>query len=356
MNACHLLFACTLLAVANSPVRPSDKIEADTMNIIRCSSGETIHQKLAEDGYANEGDFTDGTVLSWINAEDKGAVLELSLPAEKKGKYDIKMHLGKYRCYGIFQVLMNGKAAGKTIDFYGSPGQDIVLPFNVTLSGVNLNDGDNTLAFKLTGSNPETIMANNGLAIDWVELTYKGTSGGDGEVEDPGTVTPPTTINPPTPAGVIEADTLKVLKKTSGDTVKANHAEDGYADEGSFSKNKTLLWNDANGPGAVLELALPVKAAGLYKITLHLGKYRTFGIHQFQINGKAAGKKVDLFGSPGQDIILPFNVTLGSFVLKAGTNRLGLKVVGTNPDTIMANYGACLDWIKLTKVGATKSK
>jgi hypothetical protein len=150
----------------------------------------------------------------------------------------------------------------------------------------------------------------------------------------------------------LEADTLNILKCTSGEAMPRKLSEDGYANEGDFTGDLSLQWHDAAEPGALLEIALPVATKGRYAISVRVAKYRTYGIHQFLINGTPLGKPVDMFGNPGHDIVTAFNVNLGEVNLNAGNNRLGIRLVGTNADTIMANHGAGLDWVNLTPVGA----
>ncbi|MBE0549438.1 MAG: hypothetical protein IH627_17650 [Rubrivivax sp.] len=148
----------------------------------------------------------------------------------------------------------------------------------------------------------------------------------------------------------LEADTLEVLRCTSGDATVATLAADGSAEDGAFTGDRSLQWHDVARPGDVLELALPAMAKGRYAITVQVARYRTYGIHQFLVNGAPLGAPVDLFGNPGHDIVTPFTVNLGEAELNDGSNRLGLRLVGTNPATVMANHGAGLDWIRLTPV------
>jgi hypothetical protein len=323
----------------------AERLEADTLEIIRCTSGETAAAKFAEEGYAAEGAFTDDTTLHWRNAEENGAALELGFQIEKKGRYGISMHLGKYRTFGKFQFIVNGKPIGTPVDFFGFPEKDEVVPFNVDLGEVSLNQGNNRLALKLVGTNPGTVMADHGACIDWVQLTFKDatvTTGAGGE-----------TGGALGPAKTIEADTLSILRCTSGEAIPRKLAEDGYANEKDFTGDLSLQWHDAAEPGAVLELALPVVTKGRYAVSVCVAKYRTYGIHQFLINGAPLGKPVDMFGNPGHDIVTPFTVNLGEADLVEGVNKLGIRLVGTNPDTIMANHGAGLDWIRLTPVAAS---
>jgi hypothetical protein len=336
--------------IINEPIASvlsSNRLEADRLKIARRTSGEAAPAKLADDGYAMPGAFTENRTLHWRNAEDVGAMLELIIPAAKQGRYGLSLHLGKYRTFGKFQFLVNGNPVGAPVDFFGFPEKDEVVPFNVDLGEITLNEGDNLLGLKLVGTNPNTVMPDHGACIDWVELAFKGAvgpvvgGGGGGTGGATG------------PAKVVEADTLNILRCTSGEAMPRKLAEDGYANEGDFTGNLSLQWHDAVEPGAMLELALPLEQKGRYAISVRVAKYRTYGIHQFLINGTPLGKPVDMFGNPGQDIVTAFTVNLGEADLVAGVNKLGLRLVGTNADTIMANHGAGLDWISLTPVGAS---
>jgi hypothetical protein len=149
---------------------------------------------------------------------------------------------------------------------------------------------------------------------------------------------------------MIEADSLRVLRCTSGEVRPRKLAEEGSAETGVFTGDVSLQWHGASGPGAVLELGIPVQMPGRYSVAVRVAKYRTHGIHQFAVGNIPLGKPVDMFGNPGQDIVTAFTVELGAVHMVAGVHRLVIRVVGTNPDTIMANYGAGLDWVRLTPV------
>jgi hypothetical protein len=261
------------------------------------------------------------------------------------------LRLGKYRTFGRFQFLVNGNNVGAPVDLFGFPEKDEVVPFNIDLGDVTFQEGNNKLALKIVGTNPETIMSDFGVCIDWIQISFKetnttttgGTTGG-------GATTGGTTGGSVGQAVTIEADTLRILRCTSGEAIPRNLAEDGYADEGAFTGSLSLQWHDAAEPGAVLELALPIEKKGRYSISIRIAKYRTYAIHQFLINGVPIGKPVDMFGNPGQDIVTAATVNLGEANLLPGDNKLTIRLAGTNPKTIMANHGAGLDWIKLTPV------
>jgi len=114
------------------------------------------------------------------------------------------------------------------VDFFGYPEKDEVVAFSVDLGDVVLNEGDNRLALRLVGTNPNTVMPDHGACIDWVQLVFKeavGSGGGRGTGGATG------------PAKVIEADKLSILRCTSGEAMTRKLAEDGYAKEGNFTQH-----------------------------------------------------------------------------------------------------------------------
>jgi hypothetical protein len=53
--------------------RSAIRLEADVLNIIRCTSGEATPANLANDGYAAPGAFTGDLTLHWRNADEIGS-------------------------------------------------------------------------------------------------------------------------------------------------------------------------------------------------------------------------------------------------------------------------------------------
>ena len=336
-----LLVAAFVLAAL--PAAAEEKLEGEELRVIRCTSGETTVWKMVEDGFAESGQFSGETSLYWHDAGKAGAVLELALPVEKAGRYALSIGLTRYRTFGTFQFLVNGKAAGAPVDMYGNPEKDAASPFTVTLGTFTLEAGDNVLTLRLTGTNKDTIMGNQGVAVDWVKPTFQGPAVQTGGTGYGGATAKPVTY---------EADKLRVVRCTSGETTVWKMVEDGFAEPGQFSGETSLYWHDAAEAGAVLELALPVKKPGHYALSVGLVRYRTFGTFQFQMDGKDVGDPVDMYGHPEVDAASPFSVTLGTFTLEAGDGILALRLEGTNPNTVMPNHGAGIDWIRLTPVAA----
>ncbi len=357
--------AVVVIMALAMPGAAQTKYEADKLSVVKRSSGVVSRPNLAEDGYAEPNTFTGNRSLQWHDAEGPGAVLELNIDVAKAGRYAVALRVARYRTYATHQVIVNGKAVGDPIDMFGNPGHDIVTAFTAEVGEASFQAGSNRIGLKVVGTNDETIMANHGAGIDWIELTYAGAPGGGtggGAVtgdDEPGTGGSGGTVGGSggggggMPGGPrLEADKLRVLKRSSGVVSRPNLAEDGYAEEGTFTGSRSLQWHDAEGPGAVLELGVDVPKAGLYSITVRAARYRTYATHQITVNGKPVGKPIDMFGSPGHDIVTAFTVSVGTARMVAGGNRLGLKVVGTNSRTIMANYGAGVDWIELKRIAS----
>ncbi|MGZ5515210.1 MAG: hypothetical protein ACXWHD_08810, partial [Candidatus Aminicenantales bacterium] len=248
--------ACVFAAL---PAVAEEKLEGEELRVIRCTSGEATVWNMVEDGFAEPGQFSGGMSMYWHDAAGGGAVLELALPVEKAGRYALSIGLARYRTFGTFQFLVNGKAAGSPVDMYGNPEKDAASPFTVTLGTFTLEAGDNVLALRLTGTNKDTIMGNHGVAVDWVKPAYQGpavqTSGAAGGGGATGA------------AVTYEADKLRVVSRTSGETTVWKMVEDGFAEPGQFNGETTLYWHDAAEAGAVLELALPVKKPGHYTLS-----------------------------------------------------------------------------------------
>jgi hypothetical protein len=89
-------------------------IEAGTLRMLRCTSGEGMPRKLAEDGYAKKGKFTGDLSLQWPNAAEPEALLEQAFPIEKKGQYAVSVRVARYRTYGIHPFLINGTTLGNS--------------------------------------------------------------------------------------------------------------------------------------------------------------------------------------------------------------------------------------------------
>ncbi|MCX5676961.1 MAG: DUF2961 domain-containing protein, partial [Planctomycetota bacterium] len=96
---------------------------------------------------------------------------------------------------------------------------------------------------------------------------------------------------PPKPAGqavtvkgAIEGEVLEVLGKTGGNTRSQAMGQYG----GTWSGASQLWWTQGK-PGDRLDLALPVKDAGKYRLTVQLTKARDYGVVQLYLDDKKLG-------------------------------------------------------------------
>jgi len=139
---------------------------------------------------------------------------------------------------------------------------------------------------------------------------------------------------PPRLRGAIEGEEMKVLEKVGSAGVQGHTACSG---------GQHLWWSEGAKPGDRLVLGFPVEEAGRYRVIGGFLEAGDYGIVQCFINGKKAGKPVDL----GNDSIAHSgDVDLGVFDLEEGENRLTLEIVGTRNEG-PENYKVSLDYLIL---------
>jgi len=146
---------------------------------------------------------------------------------------------------------------------------------------------------------------------------------------------------PPAPAavkGAIEGEAMEILGKTGGQTQV--QATDSYG--GNWSGQAHLWWTKGK-PGDKLDLAVPVKDAGKYKVTVQLTKARDYGIVQLYLDDKKVGSPIDLYNPA----VVPTGVVdLGVHELAAGKHKLTLEITGANEKALKA-YMAGVDYVRL---------
>ena len=96
-------------------------------------------------------------------------------------------------------------------------------------------------------------------------------------------------------AGALEGEELKVLRVTAG-TATAQSMHHFTADQ--WSGDQQLWWRGA-GPGARLDLAIDVSAAGTYDMEIVLTKARDYGVAQLWLDEVKLGDPVDLYHAKG---------------------------------------------------------
>jgi hypothetical protein len=142
---------------------------------------------------------------------------------------------------------------------------------------------------------------------------------------------------PPKPVkDAIEGETLTIVSKSGGET-------ENQTDFPETSGLSQLWWRNG-APGDKLDLLVPVKKAGKYKVTGHFCFARDYGIQKMTLNGQEI-KPVDFFSA---DLTWKI-VDLGTFDLPEGDVHLIVEIAGTNPLANPKSYMFGLDYLKLDK-------
>jgi putative heme-binding domain-containing protein len=141
--------------------------------------------------------------------------------------------------------------------------------------------------------------------------------------------------------GAIEFEGMKIVSKTAGDA--RSQPMSGFKQD-RWSGDDHLWWTGAK-PGARLELELPVEQPGRYQLEVVFTMARDYGIVQLSLDGKRIGGPVDLFNTP--DVITTGVLKFGEHDLKPGAHRLGIEIVGANPNALKS-YMCGLDFVRLT--------
>lgn len=176
--------------------------------------GETDFELIGKSrvqGLKQYGDQWSGdSHLLWDGAV--GESMKTSFDVQAEGVYDLAIQLTVAVDYGLFELSIPGTDVRRTVDLYGP---NVALAPQMTLKGVRLNGGKQSLSFKLIGSNPSARKYQGGylLGLDYVQLTRKdkpptGTDSPDTAVEQSADTT--ATIES-APAAPLALDALKSM-------------------------------------------------------------------------------------------------------------------------------------------------
>jgi len=151
----------------------------------------------------------------------------------------------------------------------------------------------------------------------------------------------------------LEAEDLEVARITAGD--HGAQEMDPYAPLGTFGGDKIVHWFGQENPGDTIEFKVPVAKPGKYRITLGIVKSWDYGIFQPMVDGKDAGKPLDLFSNGPEEKAFAAKVDLGVVEVQGGHVLLGMRFTGTNPQSKSdPNPGSMgLDYVVLTPVTQT---
>lgn len=138
--------------------------------------------------------------------------------------------------------------------------------------------------------------------------------------------------------GALEAEDLRVVACSGG----AEHAQDMGQFERAFSRDGMRWWRDGK-PGDRLVLAVPIAAAGRYRVTAGFAQADTAGRVQVTFGGRALGPPFDGFAAARQP---SGPVVLGSVELAAGQPELVLELLPANERAQPGNHIG-LDYLRL---------
>lgn len=133
--------------------------------------------------------------------------------------------------------------------------------------------------------------------------------------------------------GAIEAEGLVATAKATAGGFWAQDMGPWEYGEG-WSGKAALFWY-VDGAGPELTLEVPVAAGGVREVVARVVTGPAYGVVQFSHGGGPLGAPVDLYAPK----VAPKEVSLGRVALASGPNRIGVKVLGKDIQSIGYNVG-----------------
>lgn len=139
----------SLLRIADLPGHPSVEgaIEGESLRVINKSGGEIEIQNVANWGWSDWKQL-------WWRIGKPGDVLELGVPVERAGRYEVIGRFTEAPDYGVIQLSLNGTPLGSPIDFYA---KDAAATDEIFLGEMNLPAGEAILTATIKGKNDNAV-------------------------------------------------------------------------------------------------------------------------------------------------------------------------------------------------------
>jgi len=138
-----------------------DVLEGEDIKVLAKTAGNLMRQDLNMLGAG----WSAGAHLWWIDARP-GDTLDLSVPVQKTGVYELKMQLTKAIDYGIVQLYLDGNKLGGPIDLYN----DRVVPSGLLDMGrYRLDNGQHKFRIEIVGANPNAVKRYM-FGLDYIKL------------------------------------------------------------------------------------------------------------------------------------------------------------------------------------------
>jgi hypothetical protein len=141
--------------------RVKGAIEGEKLKVLGKTGGNLEEQDMTGFGGGWSGDAH----LWWTGAKPSDK-LDLALPVQKAGRYELGVQLTKAPDYGIVQIWLDGQKLGAPIDTYRKA---VRLTDMVRLGPVELTAGDHKLTLEITGANEKAIKSYMA-GLDYVKL------------------------------------------------------------------------------------------------------------------------------------------------------------------------------------------
>lgn len=127
--------------------------EGEKLKVLSATDGGASEQAMSgfpADRWSND------SQLWWTGAKI-GSKLDLELPVEAEGKYDLMMAFTKAVDYGIVQTWFDGKKIGDPIDLFNKP--SVVSTGVIRIGQIDVKPGKHKLTFEIVGTNPNAAPA-----------------------------------------------------------------------------------------------------------------------------------------------------------------------------------------------------
>ncbi|MFY9344720.1 MAG: glycoside hydrolase family 172 protein [Planctomycetota bacterium] len=140
--------------------------------------------------------------------------------------------------------------------------------------------------------------------------------------------------------GALEGEELRIVACPSG----THEVQDMWFVENTFSKDRQVWWRDGK-VGDAFVLAVPVPAAGKYKVTAAFCQADDYGTFQVALGGQALGAPIDLFA---ERVRSSGPRDLGIVELPAGDAELRFQLTGRN-EKAKPRFMLGFDYVRLQR-------
>ncbi|HAN98452.1 MAG TPA: hypothetical protein DCQ98_13910 [Planctomycetaceae bacterium] len=148
-----------------SPIDAADgkvpgAIEGESIEIVGKTAGSATSQPMD----AFPADRWSGNDQLWWTGAEKGDLLEVALPLEKSGNWDLEIVMTMARDYAVVQLELDGKPLGDPIDLFNDP--EVVTTGVLRFPAGELEAGKRKLGLKIVGANSAAVPAYM-VGLDW---------------------------------------------------------------------------------------------------------------------------------------------------------------------------------------------